>query len=66
MTQFFFILAIVCALFTLGFLLVGVSRMSKQGVENARKSNKLMRFRILFQGLAVLILFILGMMMSKS
>ncbi|WND03993.1 HIG1 domain-containing protein [Temperatibacter marinus] len=65
MTQFFFIIAILFALATLGFLLFGVGRMSQQGVENAKKSNKLMRYRILFQGLAVLALFLLAMAASS-
>lgn len=62
---YFFILAGLFALATLAILLVGVSRMSKPGIENARTSNKLMRFRIIFQLAAVLILFAIGMAASS-
>lgn len=61
MKIFFFAAAVIFALATLGFLMYGVGRMSKPGIENARQSNKLMRYRILFQGLAVLMLFLFAM-----
>lgn len=65
MKIFFFIAAVIFALATLGFLLFGVGRMSGQGVDAAKKSNKLMRYRVVFQGLAVLFLFLFAMAASS-
>lgn len=65
MTQLLFILAGILALATLGVLLYGVGRMSGQGVENARKSNKLMQYRVVLQAGVVLILFIIGVVLAK-
>lgn len=49
------------ALATLGTLLVGVTAMGKGGAFNDKYGNKLMRFRIIFQGCAVGF-FVLGLL----
>jgi len=41
------------ALLTLGTLLTGVVGMGKGGAFNDKYGNKLMRYRVIFQGLAV-------------
>jgi Hypoxia induced protein conserved region len=59
MRMFFWILMGVFALLTLGTLLVGITAMGKGGAFNDKYSNKLMRLRIIFQGLAIAC-FVLG------
>ena len=44
---------------TAGALIVGLFQMFKEGKKASEKSNKMMRLRILFQGLAILIFSIL-------
>ena len=41
------------ALATLGTLLVGVTSMGKGGAFNEKYGNKLMRFRVIFPGIAI-------------
>ena len=53
MSTFFFIIGGLFALATLGTLLAGVTTMGKGGAFNDKYGNKLMRFRVIFQGLAV-------------
>ncbi len=60
MSIFFFILGGLFALATLGTLLTGVVGMGKGGAFNDKYGNKLMRFRVIFQGLAVLC-FVIGL-----
>jgi len=59
MRAFFFILMGVFALLTLGTLLVGITAMGKGGEFNEKYGNKLMRLRVIFQGLAIAC-FVLG------
>lgn len=56
MQTLFLILGIVFMLLTLGSLLVGVFAMGKGGEYNKKNSNKLMRYRVWFQALALLFL----------
>ena len=49
MPNIFLILLVVFLVLTLGTLLVGVFAMGKGGDFNKRNSNKLMRFRVMFQ-----------------
>ena len=60
MSVLFFFLMAVAMLLTLGVLFAGVLTMGKTGPENRDRSNKLMRWRIYLQGLAIL-LFALAM-----
>ena len=53
MANVFLILLIIFMALTLVSLLVGVFAMGKGGEYNKKNSNKLMRYRVLFQGLAV-------------
>jgi len=53
MSLFFFALGGVFALATLATLLVGVTAMGKGGAFNEKYGNKLMRFRVIFQGVAI-------------
>jgi hypothetical protein len=61
MSLFFMIIGGLFALATLGTLLVGVTAMGKGGAFNDKYGNKLMRFRIIFQGCAVGF-FVLGLL----
>lgn len=53
MSTVFIILAIVFALATLVILLIGVFGLGAGGAFNQRYSNKLMRLRVICQGLAI-------------
>ena len=61
MSLFFFALGGVFALATLATLLTGVVGMGKGGAFNDKYGNKLMRFRIIFQGCAIGF-FVLGLL----
>ena len=61
MRLFFYIIGGILMLATLATLLVGVTSMGKGGDFNKRNANKLMRLRVILQGLA-LICFALGWM----
>ena len=61
MSIFFFIIGGLFAIATLATLLTGVVGMGKGGAFNDRYGNKLMRFRVIFQGCAVLF-FVLGLL----
>jgi VIT1/CCC1 family predicted Fe2+/Mn2+ transporter len=60
MSIFFFILGGLFALATLATLLTGVVGMGKGGAFNEKFGNKLMRMRVILQGLAILC-FVLGL-----
>jgi predicted permease len=53
MANLFLVLLIIFMALALGSLLVGVFAMGKGGDYNKKNSNKLMRYRVLFQGLAI-------------
>lgn len=55
MNTFLKILLIAAMAGTVGALVLGVLNMSKEGKEVGERSNKLMRYRIFFQALALLI-----------
>jgi threonine/homoserine/homoserine lactone efflux protein len=52
-------LVIISALATLGVLLVGVVSMVRGGDFNRRNSNKLMRWRVILQGVTLMLLALL-------
>lgn len=54
MANFLLVILIIFMALALGSLLVGVFAMGKGGDFNKKNSNKLMRYRVLFQALAVL------------
>lgn len=53
MGGFFFIAMIVAMLLTLAILVVGMVAMTKGGEFNAKYGNKLMRARVMMQGVAI-------------
>jgi hypothetical protein len=61
MSNFFFALVIISMLAVLATLLTGVIGMARGGTFNARYGNKLMRLRVLLQGVTLL-LFALAVM----
>jgi len=64
MANFFFILMILAMLAVLASLFVGLFAMARGGEFNAKYGNKLMRLRVLFQGVAV-ILFVAAVLASR-
>jgi hypothetical protein len=53
MSIFFMVLGGLFAIATLGTLLAGVTSMGKGGEFNKHNANRLMRLRVMFQGLAI-------------
>ena len=58
MRLFFFALAVVFMVATVVTLLFGVSSMGRGGAFNEKYGNKLMRLRVILQGLAIACLFL--------
>jgi hypothetical protein len=56
MTGTFFTLAIISALITLGIVIFGVITMLRGGDFNRRNSNRLMRARVIMQGVTLALL----------
>jgi hypothetical protein len=56
MTGTFFTLAIISALITLGIVIFGVVTMIRGGDFNRRNSNRLMRARVIMQGVTLALL----------
>jgi hypothetical protein len=65
MSAFFFVLMGLAMALTLGVLFTGVIAMARGGEFNRKYSNKLMRMRILAQGLALLF-FAIAMMIGAG
>ena len=61
MDGFVFILLIVAMALTLGVLLLGVFSMARGGEFDRRNANRFMRWRVVMQGIAIL-LFVIFMM----
>jgi len=59
MNGFIFTLMVIFALATLGVLIIGVSSMMRGGEFNKRYSNKLMRARVILQGITLVLLALL-------
>lgn len=51
----FIMVALACGVVAI-ILLVGISTFGKEGIENSKRSNKLMRWRIIAQFVAVLLI----------
>lgn len=58
MKIFLFIAVMVAMLAVLASLLFGLFNLSQEGRENREKSNKLMQWRVILQGLAILLMFL--------
>jgi hypothetical protein len=59
MDTFVVILLVVCLLLVLGTLAAGLITMARGGERGPQRSNMFMRYRVLFQGIAVLLVVIL-------
>lgn len=66
MTGFIVVLLVVAMIATLGVLLVGVFSMARGGEFNRRYSNKLMRYRIVCQAVALVLFAILMVVLGKT
>ena len=66
MSGLFVALVIIAMLATLGVLLAGVIGMATGGDFNRRYANKLMRARVLFQAIAVLLFAILLLLIGQG
>lgn len=66
MQSFVTVLLVLAMLATLAVLVVGVVGMARGGEFNARYGNKLMRLRILMQGIAVVLFVILMVVAGTS
>ncbi len=65
MSGFFFVAMIIAMLTTLGILVVGMVAMTKGGEFNAKYGNKLMRARVIMQGVSIA-LFALTVLTSQT
>lgn len=65
MSNFFFVLMMIAMLLTAASLFMGIFVMTKGGEANAKYGNKLMRARVILQGVA-LALFALAFMTAGS
>ncbi len=66
MPEFIAVLFLLALIGTLGVLLTGVISMARGGPFNRRNANKLMRARVVLQGLALLLFAILMTVLGKS
>ena len=64
MRVFFFLLVIAAAVITLGVLVTGLIAMARGGEFNRKHSNRLMRLRVVAQGIAIL-LFAIAMLIKE-
>ncbi len=64
MKALFFTLVIVAAMITLAVLVTGIFAMARGGEFNRKHSNRLMRLRVVAQGIA-LVLFAIAMMIKE-
>ena len=65
MSNIFFILMICASLAVLGSLAIGVYSMARGGEASKKYSNKMMKARVILQGIALL-LFMLAMITAKT
>ena len=60
-----FVLLIIAMVATLAVLFIGLFAMARGGEFNKKHGNKLMRFRVAFQGAAILIFILLMLALGK-
>lgn len=65
MSQFFFVLTLIALAGTVGTLLFGLAAMSVGGDFNKRYGNRLMRWRVILQGVTILC-FVLAMLSAQN
>jgi hypothetical protein len=66
MSDLFVFLVVVAMVGTLGVLIVGIVGMAQGGDFNRRNANKLMRTRVVLQGVAVLLFAVLILVIGKD
>ena len=66
MKTFFFVALLIAMLVTLGVLAAGMIGMARGGDFNAKYGNKLMRLRVILQGLAVVLFLLLVITSSRG
>ncbi len=66
MSGFFVVLVVIAMLATLGVLIVGIIGMAQGGEFNRRYANKLMRARVVLQGVAIALFAILFLVIGKD
>jgi Hypoxia induced protein conserved region len=66
MSKVVIILIVLMALITAGALARGIYIMASGKDVSGRKSNQMMWYRVLFQGVAILLIFVLGLLVSKK
>lgn len=66
MGKFFFIAAMISIVAVFGILLAGLWRMSREGDDNRKKSNKMMRLRVALQALALVFLALAAMTTGRG
>ncbi len=66
MTSFLFYLVPLLMIAALAVILIGVFNMSKSGVAQRRRSNRLMQWRIAIQALAILAILLLVTIFAKG
>jgi len=66
MSDLFVVLVVVAMVGTLGVLIVGIVGMAQGGDFNRRNANKLMRTRVVLQGVAVLLFAVLILVIGKD
>jgi hypothetical protein len=66
MSTIVIVLIVLMALITAGALARGIYIMASGKDVSGRKSNQMMWYRVLFQGVAILLIFVLGMLVNKK
>jgi hypothetical protein len=66
MNGFIIFMIVAMALLTAGALARGIYIMASGKDVSGRKSNQMMWYRVLFQGIAILFIFILGIVVAKN
>ncbi len=66
MNAFVIVLIVVMALVTAGALARGIYVMASGKDITGRKSNQMMWYRVLFQGIAIALVFVLGLLLNRG
>ncbi|RMF16362.1 MAG: twin transmembrane helix small protein [Alphaproteobacteria bacterium] len=66
MASFLFYLVPLLMIAAIAVILIGVFNMSKPGVEQRRRANRLMQWRIIIQALAILVILLLVTVFAKG
>jgi Hypoxia induced protein conserved region len=66
MSTFVIIMIVVMALVTAGTLARGIYIMASGKDVSGRKSNQMMWYRVMFQGIAIALIFVLGVVLKRG